>query len=100
MIDTHCHLNLYPDPLGLAARCDRENITAICVTNSPAAFEATKTYISGFRRVRIALGLHPLETARHRTQWHRFADLVTETSYIGEVGPHFLPAWPTPTTHP
>jgi len=89
MIDTHCHLNLYPDPSGLAARCDRENITAICVTNSPAAFEATKTYISGSRSVRIALGLHPLETARNRSQWRRFADLVSETPYIGEVGLDF-----------
>src|SRR5215471_8961860 len=89
MIDAHCHLDLYADPSKVAAAADRAGVTTIFVTNSPAAFERARPHIQQFRRVRIALGLHPLTAAKTRNEWTRFRELIDATSYIGEVGLDF-----------
>lgn len=86
-VDTHCHVDLYPDPTGVAQRAERAGTVVIAVTNLPSAFEAAFPHVQRFRNLRLALGLHPLTAAQHSpTELASFARNAPRTSYIGEVG--------------
>ncbi len=87
MIDTHCHLDLYRDPLKVAREAERKNILTVAVTNLPSHFAAGRPHVRDLRSVRLALGLHPLLTDRHSPEEFRsFERLLAKTSYVGEVG--------------
>ncbi len=92
MIDTHCHIDLYPRPTDVADRANCAKVTTILVTNLPSAFERSYPHIRQFNHIRIALGLHPLLALNHRSEKAKFKDLVDKTSYIGEVGLDFSSA--------
>lgn len=89
MIDSHCHLDLYPHPTEVADRADRAGVLTVTVTNLPSAFERAYPHIQNFNRMRLALGLHPLVADRHVIERNRFAELVDKTSFIGEIGLDF-----------
>lgn len=86
LVDTHCHVDLYPDPRALIRRIEAEHIYAIAVTNAPSVFRQTVALTEGKRYVRPALGLHPQLAAERanelRTMWRH----LPETRYVGEVG--------------
>jgi TatD DNase family protein len=92
MIDTHCHLDLYPDPSSVAEQANAGSFTVICVTNTPSAFERAYPHVRSFSNIRLAIGLHPLAVADSQGEWQRFQELVQKTSYVGEVGLDFSPA--------
>lgn len=89
MIDTHCHIDLYPSPTEIADEADRAGVIAVSVTNLPSAFDRAYPHIRQFRHLRLALGLHPLLAEQHAAERHRFQQLINNTSYIGEVGLDF-----------
>jgi TatD DNase family protein len=90
MLDAHCHLDLYPDPSRTAADAENAGVFTVFVTNLPSAFDAAYPHTVRFRKVRIAVGLHPLSASTHTEQeLSRFSELVTKTSFIGEVGLDF-----------
>jgi TatD DNase family protein len=90
MIDTHCHLDLYPDPTRTARDAEYAGVFVVCVTNLPSAFLAARPHVRKFKRVRLALGLHPLSAELHTdNELNQFKTLVSETSFIGEVGLDF-----------
>lgn len=91
MIDTHCHVDLYPDPTGTASAADRAGVLTVIVTNLPSAFERASPHVRAFKNMRLALGLHPLVAEQHAGERERFRELAGETSYIGEVGLDFSP---------
>jgi TatD DNase family protein len=86
MLDVHCHLDRYPDPLATAREAERQGILTIAVTNLPSHFALGHPHLRSFRRVRLALGLHPLAATSHGIELELFRKLVGQTSYIGEVG--------------
>lgn len=89
MIDTHCHVDLYPDPTNVAAAADRAGVITVIVTNLPSAFDRAYPHIKSFRKMRLALGLHPLVAGQHLAERERFRELVDKTSYVGEIGLDF-----------
>jgi TatD DNase family protein len=90
MLDTHCHLDLYPDPTRTALNAESAGVFVVCVTNLPSAFLAARPHVRKFKRVRLALGLHPLSAELHTdNELSQFKKLVSETSFIGEVGLDF-----------
>lgn len=92
MLDAHCHLDLYPDPSRIALEADRAGVFTVLVTNLPSAFDTAFPHVQQFKRVRLALGLHPLCAKQHSVQeLERFKERVTCTSFIGEVGLDFSP---------
>mgnify|MGYP000247333564 CR=1 FL=1 len=95
MIDFHCHLDLYPDPSNVAARCEREGIYVLSVTTTPSAWHGTRKLERG--RIRTALGLHPQLAHQRRTELPLFDRLLPEAQYVGEVGldgtPPFRQHW-------
>ena len=89
MLDTHCHIDLYPQPTRIAQAADRAGVSTIVVTNLPSAYEKAAPHIQQFKKLRLALGLHPLIAEQHAHERVSFARLASETFYIGEVGLDF-----------
>jgi TatD DNase family protein len=90
MLDAHCHLDLYPNPSQTAADAESAGVFIVFVTNLPSAFDAAYPHTQRFRKVRTAVGLHPLSVNMHTEQeLSRFKELVSKTSFIGEIGLDF-----------
>jgi len=86
MIDTHCHIDLFPNPHQIAEYSERNDILTIGVTNLPSHFELGFPHIQQYKKVRLALGLHPLYAEKHSLEYKTFKRNVDKTIYIGEVG--------------
>lgn len=89
MIDAHCHIDLYPNPLQVARRCEQAGVVTLAMTNLPSHFALGRPHLQGFRKVRLALGLHPLHAPRHLAEYELFKQNLALTSYVGEVGLDF-----------
>ena len=86
LVDTHCHVDLFPDPAALVRDIERRRVYTIAVTNTPSVFPRLCEIVGDARYVRPALGLHPeLAVERHR-ELPQFGQLLTRTRYVGEVG--------------
>ena len=86
LVDTHCHVDLYPDPTALVREIEQQRVYTIAVTNTPSVFSRLCEIVGNAHFVRAALGLHPeLATQRHR-ELPQFAAHMPRTRYIGEVG--------------
>lgn len=89
IVDTHCHIDMFPNPLGEAKKREKDKLLTISMTNLPSHFELGHSHLFNFRYVRMALGLHPLRALDHKKELSLFSKLVDKTSYIGEVGLDF-----------
>lgn len=89
MIDTHCHIDLYQNPTGVAKATEKAGVSAIVVTNLPSAYERAHPHVRQFKHLRLALGLHPLLAVQHPAERNIFTQLADNTFYIGEVGLDF-----------
>lgn len=88
-IDTHCHIDMFKDPKQVVRACETKSIITIGMTNLPSHFEMGLPHIQNCKYVRFALGLHPLMTDRHKSEYIKFKRNIDKTSYIGEVGLDF-----------
>jgi len=86
LVDTHCHVDLYPDPEALVKRVESTGVYTIAVTNAPSVFPQTAALAAGKRFVRPALGLHPDLAAERASELQTMWRLMPETRYIGEIG--------------
>lgn len=86
LIDTHCHIDLYPSPEKVVAEAEAAGIRTIAVTNAPSVFFHTKALAQGLTFVRAAVGLHPELVRTHGGEVEKIAMLLDETRYVGEIG--------------
>ncbi len=86
LIDTHCHIDRFPDPMGLATQCENYRVVTIAVTNVPSHFEMAASHIGSMRYVRPALGFHPLTAADNMRELPLFLSLLERAQYVGEIG--------------
>ncbi|MBB5620960.1 TatD DNase family protein [Pedobacter cryoconitis] len=89
MIDTHCHIDLYSKPENILFECEKSGITVIAMTNLPSHFQMGLPHVLPFKRIRLALGMHPLHAKLHQKEFPLFLKNLSKTSYIGEVGLDF-----------
>jgi TatD DNase family protein len=89
MIDTHCHIDLYDDPLEVAKAAERSAIRTVAVTYLPSHFLLACQHLAGFKHVRPSLGLHPLAVKDHEGELDLFAKCIPSADHIGEVGLDF-----------
>ena len=92
MIDTHCHIDLYDNPLEVAATAEKLGIKTVAVTYLPSHFAQASKHLAGFKYVRPALGLHPLAARDHGRELKLFAECFGAAEFVGEVGLDFLAA--------
>lgn len=89
MIDTHCHIDLYKNPIEIAIESENARIITIGMTNLPSHFELGYQHLRSFKHVRLALGMHPLYANEHMKELPSFINNLPRTSYIGEIGLDF-----------
>lgn len=85
-VDAHCHLDLFPDPTGLARQINERHVHTVAVTNAPSVFPHTEHLAAGSRYLHAAAGLHPELVATHGGELERLWPCLERTHYVGEVG--------------
>ncbi|MAX38387.1 MAG: TatD family deoxyribonuclease [Gimesia sp.] len=86
LIDTHCHIDHFPDPMALAFECESAGITTIAVTNIPSHYQVAVEHIGSMRFIRPALGFHPLAVAENIDELPLFLSLLEHVEFVGEIG--------------
>jgi len=90
IIDTHCHIDMYPNPIQVLNECEKRGVTVISMTSLPSHFELGYNHFIDKKKVRQALGFHPLIIKNYdTTEILKFEKLINKTSYIGEIGLDF-----------
>lgn len=89
LIDTHCHIDLYPNPHIVAKESEELGIITIGMTLLPSHFEIGFEHVSNYKNVHLALGMHPLHAELHESEFDKFQHFLDYTSYIGEIGLDF-----------
>jgi TatD DNase family protein len=93
LVDTHCHLADYPDPLRVLQSAQSANVSIVAVTADPDQYRRLKLRLGVRPSTEVALGLHPLRAATFRpADLARFFRMVPTAGWIGEVGLDFSPA--------
>lgn len=87
-LDAHCHLDLYDDP---AKTLDAApNTVVVAVSELPSRFRLLEARFRRDRRVRVALGLHPLRAdTAGPIEEGQLIRLLPRAEYVGEVGLDF-----------
>lgn len=90
IIDTHCHIDMYPNPIQVLYECEKRGVTVISMTSLPSHFELGYNHFIDKKKVRQALGFHPLIIKNYDiNEILKFEKLINKTSYIGEIGLDF-----------
>lgn len=93
MIDFHCHIDLYPDPIKLISEIESLGAYVLSVTTTPSAFLGTQKMTRNSNRIQTALGLHPEVAHERHTELAIFDLLLGQAKYVGEIGLDGSPAY-------
>ena len=86
LVDFHCHLDLYPDPVAAISEAEAAGVYTLTVTTTPKAWPRNLALTQGTSRVRAALGLHPQLVAERHNEITLWETYLPEARYVGEVG--------------
>jgi len=87
LLDTHCHVDAYPDPRQVLRDADAAGVDVVAVTETPDAYRRLRTRLGRTGGVQVALGLHPASAAAGAPgQLQRFFRLLPDAAWVGEVG--------------
>lgn len=86
MIDMHCHLDLFKDPISLLPEVKRRCKYVLAVTTSPRAWQKTKQVFAEIDCIQVALGLHPEVLSSKMKEADMLISNIRHCKYIGEVG--------------
>ncbi len=85
-IDTHCHLDLYPDVPAAIRQAEAAGVLTVAVTNTPSVYAHLAALVGTATSIRVALGLHPELAHERHGELPLFRELLARTRYVGEVG--------------
>jgi len=94
-VDTHCHLDLYPDAQDLVKRAENSSIVIVGITNTPSVFFYTQNLSKQFKNVIPAIGLHPELAHQRKHELGQFWDNLAATQFVGEIGLDYVSTDPT-----
>lgn len=86
MIDMHCHLDLYKNPMELLPEVQRRCKYVLAVTTSPRAWKKTRQVFAEVNCVEVALGLHPEIFSSKMNEIDMLLSNICYCKCIGEVG--------------
>ena len=91
LIDTHCHVDQYKNPLQVVRDCERNDVLTIGVTNLPSHYLIGKQYVSDSQFFKLAIGFHPMaiDKIQYTNELRQFRTHVSHCDYIGEIGLDF-----------
>ena len=98
LVDFHCHIDLYPDPLKIIQECERNSIYTLTMTTTPKAWPQNSEWTATSKHVQPSLGLHPQLVADRHQEIGLFEQYLCDSFYIGEIGldagPSYRPSMP------
>ena len=86
LVDTHCHINHYPEPEKLIAELAEKKIRVHCVTVRPGEYEPCCDLLKNHPDIIPCAGFFPLNAEEEKENFDYFLELVKKTRFIGEVG--------------
>lgn len=89
LIDTHCHIDLYPNYKDVICETEATQILTIAVTNIPSVYSKCASLVQGTKFLKPALGLHPQLVMQRKNEFSLFKKLLPQTQFVGEVGLDF-----------
>jgi TatD DNase family protein len=90
LIDTHCHLDAYDNPLLVLDQARAASVHVVAVTEDPGRYRRLRTRLGRRPGVEVALGMHPLRVAGGSVaEVVRFRRLMPQATWVGEVGLDF-----------
>jgi len=90
LIDTHCHIDAYDNPLAVLDDARTAGIQVIAVTEDPGRYRLLRTRLGRREGVDVALGFHPLRAGGLSPHdLARFFRLLPQATWIGEIGLDF-----------
>lgn len=96
LVDTHCHIDAYDNPLAVLDEASAAGIHVVAVTEDPGRYRLLRTRLGRRDGVDIALGYHPLRAgALAPHDLARFFRLLPQTRWVGEIGLDFSRAGQT-----
>lgn len=88
-IDTHCHIDLFDDPVATLRAYERAQTCCVMATMLPSHYQAALPHLKPYKIIRPALGMHPLRATEGNNEISLFNELVNSAEYIGEIGLDF-----------
>ncbi|MEV2221583.1 TatD family hydrolase [Nocardia vinacea] len=90
LIDTHCHIDVYDDPVAEITQAHDAQVHVVAVTEDPGRYRLLRTRLGRREGVEIALGYHPLRAATLAPHdLARFFRLLPQATWVGEIGLDF-----------
>ncbi len=87
--DTHCHIDLFDDPIKIAQSYENANASCVMATMMPSHYQMALPYLQPFKAIMPALGMHPLRAHECKKEIKMFIDHARSSDYIGEIGLDF-----------
>jgi len=88
-VDTHCHIDLFDDPISTARAYESAQTNCVMTTMLPSHYQAALPHLKPFRAILPALGMHPLRVSEGKNEIRMFVDLARSAECIGEIGLDF-----------
>lgn len=85
-IDTHCHIDMFNNPISIAEAYQKSGTACVLTTMLPSHYQAALQHLKPFPAISLALGMHPLRAEEGRNEIDLFIQLVHSARYIGEIG--------------
>jgi TatD DNase family protein len=89
LIDTHCHIDAYPQPALALAAGQADGVRTIAVTTSLVSYARTRILCRQDPHTQVALGLHPRRSGTGYDQLAEWLEMLEAVPLIGEVGLDF-----------
>ncbi len=89
LIDTHCHIDSYPEPALALAAGEAAGVRTLAVTTSLASYVRTRILCRHHPNVRVALGLHPRRVGSAYEHWQEWKQALATATVVGEAGLDF-----------
>ncbi|HBV97353.1 MAG: hypothetical protein JL50_08720 [Peptococcaceae bacterium BICA1-7] len=90
LIDTHFHLDFYPNHNIIYQNINKLRQYTLCVTNQPEIFESCIALYPTTQYLKFALGYNPKNIKDVKFNKKSFLNNIMKTEYIGEVGLDFV----------
>jgi TatD DNase family protein len=86
VIDFHCHVDLFPDPVSLIRELEESGVYVLAVTTTPKSWLHLQQLLKNSKRIRSAVGLHPELVAQRGKEIDQVLTVMPHTRYVGEIG--------------
>ncbi len=89
LIDTHFHLDYYPNYKELYDYINESKQYTLCMTNSPGIYKSCCRILGETKYIKFAMGLHPKSRDLTINDFNQFISMSFMTNYFGEIGLDF-----------